>query len=129
MNKTLACVVLLLVTAFTLPVQGQTSSWLRGTWEGTGYQTDDASTWTMLLTAGRRRFRIQYPSLNCSGEWRLLHRNGNEARFRERISVGKVQCTDGGLVVVRKLNSRQIVYLFSNPGSRKVIASAVLNKR
>jgi hypothetical protein len=83
----LAVVVLLLMCGSALP---NTSSWLRGTWEGSGYQTDDGSVWPLRLTIVRtrrgQRFLIDYPSLNCGGHWQLLTAKGSRATFREILN-------------------------------------------
>lgn len=104
-------------------------SWLRGTWEGTGYQIDSDSTWTMRLTARGGEYLIEYPSLNCGGRWRLLSINSRVATFREQIAVGRGACVDRGRVVVERLNGRQIAYRFSHRGSTEVSASAILKRQ
>src|SRR6266480_2324190 len=87
--RTLGAAILLLLLCASLSAQTKTSNWIKGTWEGTGYQTDDQSTWTMRLTARGRRFPIEYPSLNCGGRWQLVSINSYRARFRERLDHGQ----------------------------------------
>lgn len=133
MRKPLAVLGLLFVLVSTAPSQGKQRPWLRGVWEGTGYQTDDASTWPMKLTvkrskSGGRIYSIDYPSLNCGGRWRLLSMNQNQARFRELLSYGQDKCADNGLVVIERKGS-QSIFLYSNQGSREITASAVLNRK
>lgn len=129
MSKTLAILGLVLISVVGGSAQSRRADWLRGIWEGTGYQSDDASTWTMRLTAGRRRFSIEYPSLDCGGEWKGISINHNKARFREILSHGKERCVDNGNVVIERFSNTQIVYLFSNRGSRTVTAVALLNRK
>ncbi len=119
----------LLLMFFPLHAQTKSNKWIYGTWEGTGYQTDDKSTWTMLFTARGRRFSIEYPSLNCGGRWQLMSVNTYRARFRERLDHGQDKCTDDGSVVIQRLNKNQVLFLYTNAGSREVTASAVLNQR
>ena len=119
---------LLLLLSGTLSAQTKTSNWLTGNWEGTGYQIDDQSTWTMRLTVRGRRFSIEYPSLNCGGRWQLISINGNRARFKERLDHGQDKCTDNGTVVIQRLSKRQVVFLYALAGKREVTASAVLKK-
>ena len=135
MRKTLLVLELLLLLASTAAAQGKGKSWLRGSWEGTGYQTDSAgdNTWPMTLTikrikSGRRAFSIEYPSLNCGGRWKLLSINGREARFREMLDHGQDKCSDKGLVLIER-KGRQLIFLYSNQGSREITASAVLNRK
>src|SRR5215212_5788544 len=66
---------------------GQTGTgWLRGEWSGTGYQSDTDTTWAMKLTAKGRSYSVEYPSLECSGSWRLLSLSRARAVFRETIT-------------------------------------------
>ncbi len=113
----------------TVCAQTKSSNWLKGTWEGTGYQTDDQSTWPMVLTARGARFSIDYPSLNCGGRWQLVNLSAARARFKERLAHGQDKCTDNGNVVIQRLSKSQVFFFYSIAGSRKVTASAVLNRR
>ena len=133
MKKRLVVIGFLLLLASTSPAQSKGKSWLRGTWEGTGYQTDDNTTWPMQLSikrmkGGRRMFSIDYPSLNCGGHWKLLRNNGNQASFRELLDHGQDKCTDKGLVLIERRGG-QLVFLYSLQGSREITASAVLNRK
>jgi len=132
MRKTLVLLSLLLVLASTAAAQRKSNSWLHGFWEGTGYQTDDQTTWSMQLTitktkAGRLVFRIEYPSLNCGGYWKLLSIGVSRARFRELLDHGQDKCSDKGQVRIETIDS-QLIFLYSNQGSREITASAVLNR-
>jgi hypothetical protein len=122
-------VALLLLFSGSLAAQTKANNWIKGSWEGTGYQTDDQSIWTMRVTARGRRVSIEYPSLNCGGRWRLISISSNRARFREKLDHGQDKCTNNGNVTVQRLNRRQVVFLYSNAGTREVTASAVLNRR
>jgi hypothetical protein len=124
MSKILMTVVLLLCTATIAFSQ----KWMNGKWEGTGYQTDSQETWTMKLRAQKKKFIIEYPSLNCSGTWTLLNFNSNRARFRETIKENREACEPRGNVTIEKLNSRQIMFLYRYRGTSEVSASAILNR-
>ena len=132
MLKAIFVLGLLLLLATTAAAQGKSKSWLRGSWEGTGYQTDENSTWPMQLSIKRlkrgRAFLIDYPSLSCGGRWRLLSMSGSKARFRELLDHGQDKCTDKGLVTIERIRG-QLIFLYSNQGSREIIASAVLNRK
>lgn len=134
MRKTFVLLGLLLMLVPSVASQSKQKPWLRGAWEGTGYQTDDGSTWPMKLTITRskgraRTFSIDYPSLNCGGRWKLLSLNQSKARFREQLGYGKDKCANNGLVVLERISGRQIVFLFSYENSREIIASAVLKRK
>ena len=120
---------LLLLACCVASAQSKSNSWIRGTWEGTGYQTDDKSTWEMVLKAGGKRFAIDYPSLSCGGRWQLVSLNAWRARFRERLDHGQDKCADNGKVLVQRLNRNQILFLYSNQGEKELTASAILNRK
>jgi hypothetical protein len=105
------------------------SSWFAGTWEGTGYQIDDNSTWTMRLSGHSGKLSIVYPSLNCGGEWVLKRQSARRAVFTERLSYGKEKCTDNSTVVIERLSDKQLVVLFTNPGEREVNSSGILKRQ
>jgi len=125
----LCTVLLTLLLSTAISAQTKSSRWIKGTWEGTGYQIDDQSTWTMRFSAVGRRFSIEYPSLNCGGKWRLISADAYRARFKEVLDHGQDKCTDQGNVVIQRLSKRQVIFLYSNAGTREVTASAVLNRQ
>lgn len=120
---------LLLLACSVASAQSRSNSWIRGTWEGTGYQTDDKSTWEMVLKAGAKRFAIDYPSLSCGGRWQLISISAWRARFRERLDHGQDKCAVNGSVLVQRLNRNQILFLYSNQGEKELTASAILNRK
>jgi hypothetical protein len=133
MHKPLAVFGLLLLFVSTVAAQGSSGSWLRGSWEGTGYQTDDNTTWAMQLTVAKRKngrhvFKIDYPSLNCGGRWRLLSSGQNIARFREVLDHGADKCSNKGIVTIERKGA-QLVFLYRNEGDREMTSSAILNRK
>ena len=122
-------ILLLLFTAAVVCPQRRDQAWLNGTWEGTGYQIDDNTTWTMRLRVRGNRYLIEYPSLKCAGRWQPISISANGARFREKITLGLEACTDKGIVVIERLSHNQIAYRYSNRGTTEVIASAILNRQ
>jgi hypothetical protein len=129
MRRIVAVVCLFFSLTVVVCPQGKSRAWLNGSWEGTGYQMDTNTTWTMSFRARGKRYLIEYPSLNCSGTWRLVKVNSRRAIFRERITVGRESCVDQGVVTIERLNGRQIAYRFSNAGTSQVSASAILNRK
>ena len=132
-HRTLAALGLLLLFVSAVAPQAKSTSWLRGAWEGTGYQADTESTWLMKLTVrklkGHRTFLIDYPSLNCGGRWKLLSASRSRATFRERLDHGQDECTDNGVARIERLGSGQLIFWYSRQSSREVTASAVLNRK
>lgn len=106
--------------------------WLEGRWEGTAFQTDHDSTWTMSLDERRGTFAVEYHTLDCSGEWRLTRltrRTRWRATLTETITRNPDRCEPRGHVTLLRLRRDQILYLYSYRNSRTVIASAVLNRK
>ena len=135
MRKPLIVLGLLFLLASPIAAQDKNKPWLRGAWEGNGYQTDSEGekTWPMMLTIkriknGRRMFSIEYPSLSCGGRWRLLRFSGNKAEFREELNHGQDACANKGLVMIERVGG-QLIFLYRNQGSHEITASAVLNRR
>ena len=129
--KRLVLVAILLLLHAAGAVGQSRGSWLRGAWEGTGYQSesDDNKTWVMRLTVARGRYAVEYPSLECAGRWRLLSLSRTRAVFRETITKGEEKCSQGGRVVLQRLNPRQLGYWYSHKGTSEYVASAILNRR
>ena len=128
MKRFVTVAALLLLSAAV--AAGQSSGgWLRGAWEGTGYQSDTDNTWAMRLTVTRGRYAVEYPSLECAGRWRLLSLSRTRAVFRETITRGAEKCSQGGRVVLQRLNSRQLGYWYSHTKPKQYVASAILNRR
>ena len=121
---------LLLLWVFSAAsAQSKSISWIKGTWEGTGYQTDDKTTWEMVLRASGKRFAIEYPSLNCGGRWKLISVSASRARLREILGHGQDKCADGGNVLIQRLSRNQIMFLYSYKGDKALTASAILNRK
>jgi hypothetical protein len=106
---------IILTVGITAAAQTKSRSWIRGVWDGTGYQVDDKSTWAMTLIAHRKTFSINYPSLSCGGHWQLISINASRARFREVLDHGQDKCSDKGNVLIQRLHRNQIVFLYSYP--------------
>jgi len=128
MKRFVLAACLLLLSAAVVCGQSK-GGWLRGEWAGTGYQSDSENTWAMRLTVKGGRYTVEYPSLECSGRWRLLSLSRGRAVFRETITKGEEKCSQGGRVILQRLNTRQFGYWYSHKGSREYVASAILNRR
>jgi hypothetical protein len=128
MKRCTAALALLILSAAVTCGQAR-GGWLRGAWEGTGYQADSESAWAMVLTFGRGRYAAEYPSLECAARWRLVRVSRTRAIFRETVTRGAERCAPRGTVVIERLNARQLGYRYSYQGSREFVASAILNRR
>ena len=87
------------------PVQKKIS-WLEGTWEGTGYQIDK-QTWSVIFTHAEKKFTISYPSLGCSGWWKLEKAEKTRLLFTENITVNN-GCDQGVKVIVTRIDDKNI---------------------
>jgi hypothetical protein len=67
----------------------------------------------MQLTASGSKYKIDYPSLKCGGEWRIVSLGLETATFKERITDGKDKCVDDGNVVIERLNVNQLAFRHS----------------
>ncbi|HEX8558223.1 MAG TPA: hypothetical protein VF668_08985 [Pyrinomonadaceae bacterium] len=127
-----ALLLLLLSLALSPPAAGQArGGWLRGVWEGRGFQidTDSAEPWAMRLTARGGRYSVEYPSLDCGGRWRLVSLARRRAVFEETITRGAERCAPRGRFVVERLSARQFGFWYSHAGSSDYVASGILNRR
>ncbi|SRR5581483_28402 len=120
---------ILLTISGAAAAQQKSTGWIKGKWEGTGYQIDDKSTWSMLFTARGKRYSVDYPTLNCGGRWRLISINQSRARFREVLDHGQDKCADRGRVLIQRISRKQILFLYSYKDARDISASAVLNRK
>lgn len=128
MRKLALALAALLVMSATATAQTR-RGWLAGSWEGTAFQTDHESTWKMQLDARRGKFTVEYPTLDCAGEWRLTSLTRWRATLTETITRNPDRCEPRGNVTLLRLGGGQLLYLYSYSHSRKTIASAVLERR
>ncbi len=129
MFKTAALVGFILVMSFFVSAQNKDYEWLNGTWEGTAYQIDSDTIWTMRLTASGGRYAIEYPTLKCGGSWRIVSLSLERATFIERINHGRDKCVDDGNLIIERLNAEQILFRWTLPDSLEVMATAVLKRK
>lgn len=103
-------------------------SWLYGKWEGKGTERD-GETWSMEFQASKGKFLVKYPSLKCSGEWKLVGFNKNQARFRENIKINRETCEPTGNVTIKRLSGNSLLFNYSYNSSRKLNSSAILRRK
>ncbi len=129
----LFCSIVFLTAWVTPPEEkGNKLQWLNGDWSGVGYQISTHESWTMEVKskAKLRKIQINYPSLNCQGEWVLQKGNKHRAVFKEVITHGKEFCLDQGMVIITKVDDNHISYsYFSSDSPLTLDASATLERR
>jgi hypothetical protein len=117
---------LLVSTSFYLDKQ---IAWLQGSWEGIGYQPQTQTNWNISLEADmkEKKFMIRYPSLNCSGQWKLLKLDKNQATLEEIITEDAYHsCDPHNYVVLTRLNEKYITYTCFSYPDKQLIAFSTL---
>ncbi len=113
-------IITLLITSTGCKISKQISqhkiSWLNGTWQGTGYQIDleNDNEWSILLEidTNNQLYTIAYPSLNCSGKWKLIKSSKDQATFEELIELNTVDCTQNGKVILSKVDDDHVIFSY-----------------
>ena len=119
-----ACSEVSSTTMTTNPNASQTttpmlSNNLQGVWEGSAYQKNDDSYWTIKATITPNHSKIDYPSLKCGGELTLLKRTATQMQFRETLTYGKSTCVDDGKIVITQNATNTATFeWFDDEGSR-----------
>jgi hypothetical protein len=107
----------------------KSANWLEGKWKGTGYQID-GKTWSIEFSKETNTLNISYPSLGCSGNWKITKSKGNRAELEETITTGTDKCDQGCKIVVLKISAEEIAVVYYLPAYQKnSIANAVLLKQ
>lgn len=107
-------------------------SWLNGGWAGVGYQAPTNTHWDIELSydAGRNKFKINYPTLNCSGKWEVKSIEPNKVQLTEYIQKGKSNCDNVVQVVVTHISAEYISVAYFLPNLYDgVVAYAVLRRK
>lgn len=110
-------------------------NWLDGNWTGIGYQIDlkEDNQWTIALEIEKGSYNISYPSLDCSGKWKLTKYSEDQATFIEVIEKNTSTCTNNGKIILSKIDNKRILYsYFYNDGinndGKKAMAFSTLEK-
>ena len=126
----------LFISCSALKSTSSKSSWLNGNWKGTGFQVDRDidNTWDIVLNINSKNksYDISYPSIPCSGKWKLIEISAERAVFTESI-IQDNGCVNGGKVLLSKLDNNRIIFSYYYPdgvysGSEKANAFATLIK-
>lgn len=70
--------------------------------------------------------RVEYPRLDCGGDWLVAHDDPSKAIFTERITRGKARCIDGGTVVLTRDTDGGLHYHWSDAPGGPAAATARL---
>ncbi len=130
--KTLNSKLLLIVSIIMISVSCSSTKWIEGSWTGVGKQIDN-KTWEMEFTAKPQAdYKINYPGLSCSGNWKVMSKKGNQITFREEITINEMsRCDQGGEIVATKINDNkmELVFYLRSYDPVNPIATATLTKK
>lgn len=109
------------------------NNWIAGKWSGLGFQPGMEVNyfWDIeaYLDTKQQVFKISYPSLNCSGDWVLIHMNQHKAIFKE-INITNIEaCTNNGTVILTKVDERHISFSYYIENNNQVASYATLSRK
>ena len=107
--------VILFVLSLLYPntvLHAQAVDWLDGTWIGIAYQvgTDDACKIVFKSDAAQKSHTVDYPTINCRGDWELIQSDDQKASFRQKIPHHSENCNQESLVVITKISDDYVTY-------------------
>ena len=130
MKKYLYFIVFFFLISSSTDIQAQ--KWLKGHWVGIGYQyNSDISTWPIdFQFKSKKEIKINYPTLECSGNFVRVSSNRHKAVFKEKIIVGKEFCYDNSIVIMTKIDANYISVAYFSPNMKDgPMATAVLERK
>ena len=100
-----------------------------GFWQGVGIQ-QGGQHWSMQVKLGPEVALIDYPTLECSGEWKYLKQNPTSLSAIEDITNGDNVCVTGGLIRLEVLDDDMLSYTWldakGKPAAMAVLIPGVL---
>ena len=127
MKKQAGIIVILMVLHSLLNGQNL-PAWVNGIWEGTGFQLNSKTIWSIRFTPGETESRIDYPSLDCGGTWVLEKAEPCKLIFKEFITEGTSRCTNFGKVIITPVDETHISFSYYNPELGILNAFSTLEK-
>lgn len=102
-----------------------------GFWQGVGVQLGGTN-WSMQVKLGPEVSFVDYPSLDCSGEWKYLKQSGTTLSAIEDITNNETDCVTGGLVRLEVLENDMLSYTWfdakGKPAAKAVLIPGVLQE-
>ncbi|MFK7949772.1 MAG: hypothetical protein AB8G11_19435 [Saprospiraceae bacterium] len=105
------------------------TNWLKGEWEGVGYQLNSSGSWSIQLKVNDDRYSIAYPSLECSGNWQLQKESDMKLEFIETITKGTDKCVNKGRIVITKVDDNHVTFTYFSPYSGELEAFSTLIRK
>lgn len=95
-----------------------------GQWHAVGVQIDGYE-WSMSVEIFEDTASVDYPSLDCGGDWDFLKTSEDSITAIEHITYGLDRCLDGGLVRIEIYDDNSLFYRWFDK-SGKAVAGAIL---
>lgn len=106
-----------------------TTDWLKGEWQGIGYQLNTSGNWSIRLKVNDDRYSIAYPSLECSGNWQLEKKSDMKLEFIETITKGTDKCVNKGRIIITKVDENHVTFTYFSPYSGELEAYSTLIRK
>lgn len=104
-------------------------NWLVGEWKGIGYQIDDQQWEVQLTVLSAKKLKINYPSLNCHGKWKIVSKTDQVIYLTEILKKGDHHCDKGVEIKLEYKSSNLIMATYYlKTYSQEPIATAQLEK-
>ncbi len=97
------------------PAASQQSVWT-GDWTGWGDQ--DSSQWSIDITfVTAETARIDYASIPCAGDLRLLEQSARVRVYRETLTSNVQNCIDNGIVTLTLADDMSMTFVWTGGGT------------
>jgi len=95
------------------------SKLFNGEWIGDGEQTNGHK-WSIRINIDsiKKKYTIDYPSLNCGGRLDFISTSGNKIEFYENFTYGYSRCVQGKVVLI-KTSDNQSDFLWYDSNGRQ----------
>ena len=100
--------------------------WVQGEWVSYGLQLNTTETWSIYLNVNQTSAAIQYPSLDCGGNWTIEKQEQNTITLIETITKGTDKCTNKGKVIITKVDANHISFSYFSPFNNRLEAFSTL---
>jgi len=101
---------------------------LAGVWGGFGVQKNNGNAWTIKMNLSEKGYFIDYPSIPCGGELKLLSSSDNSYTFREVITKNINKCTNKGKLVIKLIDNNTLQWDWYYPNNGKLNTQTRVNR-
>lgn len=125
-----ALVLMIMIPLFSSEVKAQIPEWLHGTWSGDVQQEAAKGHlhYSIRIACQDYSCKVQYPSLQCEGNWKLVEAKKNKIILKEHILENTEDCLEYVDIVI-KYKKRYILYKSKGVDSRFYNSKAVIYKK